>query len=142
MSCKLCGKEDTFERRININGKNLKLCNKHYNLINKAKSANTKEDLDKIMSELNPLLENQPEEIKDLVLDYINNNDPLVTELQELKKNVKVIRNIAIVFLVVLAISIIGSLVFANSVSNTLEEAFSNSSSYDYDDYDYDDNDY
>ena len=136
MSCILCGKEEKGERRLVLEGKVLTLCPQHFNLIERARSAKTTEEFDKSMSNLNDMLNSLPEESRILIENYINNSDPAVADLNELKKDIAVIKGIAIIFLVVMILSILFSFIAGYNISKAIDEATRPSYNYDLDDYD------
>lgn len=136
MSCILCGKEEKGERRLVLEGKVLTLCPQHFNLIERARSAKTTEEFDKSMSNLSDMLNSLPEESRILIENYINNSDPAVADLNEIKKDIAVIKGIAIIFLVVMILSILFSFIAGYNISKAIDEATRPSYNYDLDDYD------
>ena len=136
MSCILCGKEEKGERRLVLGGRVLTLCPQHFNLIERARSAKTTEEFDKSMSNLSDMLNSLPEESRILIENYINNSDPAVADLNEIKKDIAVIKGIAIIFLVVMILSILFSFIAGYNISKAIDEATRPSYNYDLDDYD------
>lgn len=136
MSCKLCGTDSGLERRLTIGNQEIKLCSRHYDLIQKMRTADT-DRRKELMLELKPLLDAQSIEIQELILNYINDTGSPQSDISIIRKDIRVIRNILIVFLVCLIISVISSIVMLFNFSSTVDEILDP----DYPTYDFEDND-